>query len=125
SFFEKHFVSGEADRAASDAYRRADACAAVFRSTDTFCGGEAGDSCPPGYECAGIDESITDGQGDCFRIAGYVAKRGERCGGPDKIGCEPGTSCTKRYQEIGSGIVDERCTLDSSPSASASASGSK
>src|SRR5947209_732623 len=27
SFFEKHFVSGEADRAASDAYRRADACA--------------------------------------------------------------------------------------------------
>jgi hypothetical protein len=98
SWFERHFVSSSAERAMREAMQRAEKCTSVYRSSDYHCGGEAGEACPPGYRCEGIDESIPDGQGDCFRIPNYVAKSGKPCGGPDHIECEPGSTCTKTYQ---------------------------
>lgn len=98
SWFERHFVSSAADRAMNEAVQRAETCASVYRAGDFRCGGESAEECPVGYRCEGIDKSIADGQGDCFRIPGFVAKSGGECGGPDNVGCEPGSTCTKTYR---------------------------
>lgn len=116
-WLERHMVSDDAERAMTESVRRAYKCAGVFVSTDDHCD-EGG--CPVGYACRRFDPSIPDGDGDCVRIPGYVAKIGEACGGPDDIACEPGSACVKVYKPIGSGHTQVCRPSSTSPSASTS-----